>query len=129
EALAITRSLGSAHATGRQGVSLSRAHGHVLAVDLVADIAQPPFDNSAMDGYALRHADLAAEGSTRLRLVGEQFAGRAQPREVGPGECIRITTGAPMPRGADTVVINEDTRAEGGLVDVLSAPGPGRHVR
>jgi len=101
----------------------------VLARDVVATIAQPPFDNSAMDGFALRHADLRADGRATLRLVGEQFAGRALDLEVGTGECARITTGAPLPPGTDTVVMKEDTRVEGDRVVVLEAPPPGRHVR
>lgn len=129
EALAIVRTLGVARATGAQDVSLARAHGHVLAADLVAGIAQPPFDNSAMDGYALRHVDLVPDGITRLRLVGEQFAGRAQPFLVGAGECVRITTGAPLPSGTDTVAMKEDARVDGDKVDVLVAPAAGRHVR
>ena len=127
EALAMVRELGGARATGAQDASLSRAHGHVLAADLVAGSAQPPFDNSAMDGYALRHADLA--NGAHLRLVGEQFAGRAQPLRVGAGECVRITTGAPLPAGTDTVVMKEDTRVDGDRVDVLVVPAAGRHVR
>lgn len=114
--------------------SLSRAHGHVLSRDVVATIAQPPFDNSAMDGFALRHADLSADGETALRLVGEQFAGPALELHVEAGQCTRITTGAPLPAGADTVVMKENTRVEGGRVDgdrvhVLAAPRPRQHVR
>ena len=110
-------------------VTLARAHGHVLARDVIATVAQPPFDNSAMDGFALRHADLRADGETTLRLVGEQFAGRATGLEVGPGECARITTGAPLPAGTDTVVMKEDTHCQGNAVTVAEAPSPGRHVR
>ena len=87
-----------------------------------------------MDGFALRHADLASEGETTLRLIGEQFAGRALDVEVQPGTCVRITTGAPMPRGADTVVIKENTRLEntapdGDRVRILQPTKPGQHVR
>jgi molybdopterin molybdotransferase len=129
EAFAMAVALGRSRANGAHDVSLSRAHGHVLAADLVAGIAQPPFDNAAMDGYALRHADLAAGAPVRLRLVGEQFAGRAQLLQVGEGECVRITTGAPMPSGADTVVMKEDTQVSGELVEVCVASDRGRHVR
>jgi molybdopterin molybdotransferase len=88
-----------------ESLAPGRAHGRVLAKDVVASIALPPFDNSAMDGFALRHGDLPATGDTTLRLVGEQFAGRALGLEVGPGQCVRITTGAPLPAGADAVAI------------------------
>lgn len=110
-------------------VSLARAHGRVLAQPLVATLPQPGFDNSAMDGFAVRHADLEANGETSLALVGEQFAGRTQDLIVGAGECVRITTGAPLPAGADTIVIKENTRLEGENVRVLQTPRLGQHVR
>lgn len=111
-----------------QRLALARAHGHVLARDVVAGIALPPFDNSAMDGFALRHADLAA-APAGLRLSGEQFAGPALDLALDAGGCIRITTGAPLPAGADTVVMRENTVCAGDLVQVLDAPRPGQHVR
>lgn len=110
-------------------VSLVRAHGRVLSQALAATVPQPGFDNSAMDGFALRHADLAFDGETTLTLVGEQFAGRTQPLAVGSCECVRITTGAPMPAGADAVVMKENTRLEDNTVRVLQPPKPGQHVR
>jgi molybdopterin molybdotransferase len=129
EAVAIVRVVASARRLASESVALSRAHGRVLTRDLQAVIDQPGFDNSAMDGFALRHADLAVEGETRLRLIGEQFAGRALDVEVGPGTCLRITTGAPMPRGADTVVIKENTRVDGERVEILQLAKSGQHVR
>lgn len=129
EARAIIDRVADARRLPVERVALARAHGHVLAADIVAAIAQPPFDNSAMDGFALRHADLQADGDTTLHLVGEQFAGRAVALEVGPGECARITTGAPLPAGTDTVVMKENTRVEGDHVSVLEAPSPHQHVR
>ncbi len=110
-------------------VSLARAHGRVLAQPLVATLPQPGFDNSAMDGFAVRHADHKANGETSLTLVGEQFAGRTQDLTVGAGECVRITTGAPLPAGADSIVIKENTRLEGDSVRVLQTPRLGQHVR
>ena len=77
-------------------IPLAKAHGRVLARPLVAMLPQPGFDNSAMDGFAVRHADLSATGETMLQLVGEQFAGQTQELTVGMGECVRITTGAPL---------------------------------
>ena len=110
-------------------VSLAKAHGRVLAQSLTATLPQPGFDNSAMDGFAVRHADLNAEDETLLKLVGEQFAGRTQDLKVGAGECVRITTGAPMPSGADSIVMKENTRMDDGLVRVLQTPKSGQHVR
>lgn len=110
-------------------VSLAKAHGRVLAQPLTAVLPQSGFDNSAMDGFALRHADLDIDGETALTLVGEQFAGRTQALTVGTGECVRITTGAPLPTGADTIVMKENTRLAGDTVHVLQAPKLGQHVR
>ena len=99
-------------------VAIKRADGRILAHDLVAPINLPPFDNSRMDGFALRHADLATDGPTHLRMVAEQFAGLALGRTLQPGECARITTGAPLPGGADTVVVKENVSELDGLVSV-----------
>lgn len=110
--------------------SLSRAQGQVLAQDLVATVPQPPFDNAAMDGFALRHADLRdAGGRILLQLAGEQFAGPAQPLRIEAGQCVRMTTGAALPEGADTVVMQEDATLDGDLVRIEALPQPGQHVR
>jgi molybdopterin molybdotransferase len=133
DAVAIVRAVAAQRRLPAESLALSRAHGRVLARDLQVVLDQPGFDNSAMDGFALRHADLAGEGTTTLRLIGEQFAGRALDVEVEPGTCLRITTGAPMPRGADTVVIKENTRIAHGAdqdrVEILQPAKPGQHVR
>jgi molybdopterin molybdotransferase len=99
-------------------VPLTAARGRVVARDIAAPIDLPPFDNSAVDGFAVRHADLAAAGDTRLAVVDRVTAGRAATHALGPGEAVRIFTGAPMPAGADTVFMQEDTRTEGGTVIV-----------
>ena len=104
---------------------LSRALGRVLAEDVVAAIALPGFDNSAMDGFALRSAD----GEAPRRLVGEQFAGATVGIPVGAGECLRITTGAALPAGADAVVMKENARLEGDTVVPVQAAKAGQHVR
>ncbi|NYZ64249.1 molybdopterin molybdotransferase MoeA [Luteimonas deserti] len=127
-ACAIVDAVAGERRLGTQPLALSRAHGHVLAQDVVASMPQPPFDNSAMDGFALRHADLV-DGETTLRLVGEQFAGPAGGLAVEAGECLRITTGAPLPPGADTVVMKENVSIEGERIRVRIAPRPGQHVR
>lgn len=112
---------------GVERLALARAHGRVLAQDVVSPIALPPFDNSAMDGFALRHADLAQ--GVALRLAAEQFAGRALGLALGAGECVRITTGAPLPAGADTVAMKEHARDDGDAVTLLETPRHGQHVR
>jgi molybdopterin molybdotransferase len=100
---------------GEEPVTLAEARGRVLAADLRAALPLPPFFNSAVDGYAFRHADLAPEGETRLRLAGRVPAGGA-PLGCGPGEAVRVFTGAPMPDGADTVMMQEDAKLEPGAV-------------
>ena len=108
---------------------LSRCLGAVLAQALVAPRDLPGFDNAAMDGFALRAADAADPGAT-LALVGEQFAGARLELRVGAGECVRITTGAPMPEGADAVVMKEDTEAAGErAIRLARAVMPGQHLR
>lgn len=98
---------------GIEDIPLAHARGRVLAADLVAPLDLPPFDNSAVDGYAVRHADLAAAGETRMRVGARIMAGEPAPRPIAPGEAVRIFTGAPMPPGADTVFMQEDCCAEG----------------
>jgi molybdopterin molybdotransferase len=96
------------------------AYGRVLTSDIVALRSQPPADVSAMDGYAVRAADVAA-APARLKVIGEVAAGHPFARTVGPGEAVRIFTGALLPAGADTVVIQENTTAEGNSVLVSIA--------
>lgn len=108
--------------TAVERLHIRAALGRVLAEDVVSPIAVPGHDNSAMDGWAVRFADLAREGETTLRGAGESFAGRPFDGELRAGEAVRIFTGAVMPRGADTVVMQERTRAiEGGVVIAGSA--------
>lgn len=128
EAAAIVARVAAANRLPIEHVPVGRVAGRVLAEDVVAAMALPQFDNSAMDGFALRASDLVA-GETRLRLVGEQFAGRTLNLRVGQGECVRITTGAPLPTGADAVVMKEIARVDGDHV-MFSAPvAAGAHVR
>jgi molybdopterin molybdotransferase len=104
----------------------SSALGRILAEDVAADRNYPPFDRSIRDGYALRAAD-AAEPGAQLRLTGESRAGVAFSGTVHPGECVRIFTGAAVPRGANSVVMLEKTRAEGDTVILSQAVRPGQH--
>lgn len=109
-------------------VALKDARGRVLAADVIAPINLPPFDNSAVDGYAVRHADLGG-GETRLAVVDRLTAGRAATQHVAAGEAIRIFTGAPMPAGADTVFMQEDVRVEDGAVIVPPGLKRGANMR
>ena len=118
--------------TAIERVALDQALGRRLAGDAVADAESQPFDNSAMDGFAVRAADLAAAGGetpVELRTVDESRAGHPAAREVGPGEAIAISTGAPLPRGADASVRIEDAETVGDIVRVHKAPAPGENVR
>src|SRR2546426_7792644 len=109
--------------TAIERVHVRNALGRVLAEDIVSPIAVPGHDNSAMDGYALRFADLEAAGESVLKRVGESFAGKPWNGSVGAGECVRIFTGGVMPQGADTVVMQERTTEDAG--GVRNAPRAG----
>jgi molybdopterin molybdotransferase len=109
-------------------VPLADAHRRVLAADLTALRTQPPADVSAMDGYAVRSADVA-QAPARLRVIGEVAAGRPFDGTIGPGEAARIFTGGVLPRGADTVVIQERTTRDGACLTVTAPATAGRNVR
>jgi len=122
---AIRRLTEVARPLGREPVALARAAGRVLAAPVVAMIDSPPADCSAMDGYAVREGDLPGA----LRLIGESFAGGSFDGALEPGTCVRIFTGAPLPAGADRVVIQEQTVREGDSVTIAEAPGTARYIR
>ena len=113
---------------GRERVSIRESLGRILAGDVISPEDVPPFANSAMDGFAVRGADVTAAGSV-LEVIGDLPAGSRSDLVVGPGEAIRIMTGAPMPAGADTVVRVEETLSEGSKVTVNNAVGVGTAVR
>lgn len=129
EALAIVRDTGASRRLASQRVPLHLARGRVLHDAIAAPISLPSFDNSAMDGFALRGADLSADETTVLRLLDEQFAGADRGLHIAPGECVRITTGAPLPSGADTVVIKENAQIEGQQVHLQPGTSTGANVR
>jgi molybdopterin molybdotransferase len=104
----------------------SRALGRILMQDIVADRNYPPFNRSIRDGFAVSASDAAGPGA-RLRLIGESRAGVAFEGTVGSGECVHIFTGAPLPRGANAVVMQEYTRADGDFIVVENAVRPGQH--
>src|ERR1700722_8113367 len=126
---ALARVLASARKpVGRESVTIEAALGRTLASDLCALRTQPPFANSAMDGYALRAAD-TARLPARLRIIGESAAGRAFAGTVGANEAVRIFTGAPMPEGADTVLIQENAERDGDFLIARTSEAPRRNVR
>lgn len=106
---------------------LPEALGRVLASDIASPLAVPPFDNSAMDGYAVRLADLAS--GTPLIMAGKAFAGQPYQGEWPAGHCVRIMTGAPVPAGTDAVVMQEETQADGDRITFLAQPEPGQNIR
>ena len=101
-----------------ESVALGECCGRILAEDVVAGMDVPPHANSAVDGYAVTHADLAPDRETVLAVAGRAAAGHPFDRVIGPGEAVRIFTGAPMPAGADTVMMQEDCVAADGRVRV-----------
>src|SRR5690242_20621094 len=118
--------------TGVEVVSLAEARGRVLAEPVAAAISLPPFDNSAMDGYAVRAADVAgatADAPVTLPVAADIPAGRTDVPPLEPGTAARIMTGAPLPPGADAVVQVEHTDGGGERVRVFRAPTPGTSVR
>jgi molybdopterin molybdotransferase len=118
-----------------ESVPLGEAFGRVLAEPIRAPVDLPIFDNSAMDGYAVRAADISSArpgAPVGLRVIGRAAAGEVFPGEVAPGTCVRLFTGSPLPRRADAVVMQEDTRVEPGAgeeVLILGAARPGENIR
>lgn len=123
---ALTAILKEAHSTSAEQVDLAVAGGRVLREDVVSDVDIPPFDKSLMDGYALRSADVA-DGTREFRVVEEIVAGSVPQNVIQAGEAARIMTGAPVPQGADAVVIIERTQTEttpAGAVLLRIEPAP-----
>jgi molybdopterin molybdotransferase len=125
---ALARILDGATPAAAEDVPLALAAKRVLAEDLAARLTQPPFDASAMDGYAVRGEDVRALPAT-LTLIGVAAAGRRYTGSVGRGECVRIFTGAPVPRGADAIVIQENTRRTDTSVAVVEGSPDPAHIR
>jgi len=125
---ALERVLAHAAPLPAEEAALDEADGRVLAYPLTARRTQPPADVSAMDGYAVRAADVA-NAPVRLKIIGEVAAGRPFAHTIGPGEAARIFTGGVMPEGADAVVIQEHTKRDGDSVEVAKSSAKGRHIR
>ncbi|HHJ12195.1 MAG TPA: molybdopterin molybdenumtransferase MoeA, partial [Chromatiales bacterium] len=125
---ALRRILDGAAPLPAEDVPLTEAAGRVLAEDLKATRDQPPFDASSMDGYAVRAADVAAAPVT-LQVIGEAPAGHALDAVIGAGEAARIFTGGPLPKGADCVIMQENTARDGDTVTILKGAPAGNFVR
>lgn len=126
EALAKVRAV--AGPLGTERVPIGQAHGRVVAEPVVARVSSPPSDVSAMDGYAVRDSDLG-DLPTRLPLAGESFAGQGFGGPLPSGACVRIFTGAPVPQGADRVIVQEVVTREEDVALFKEPPGPARHIR
>lgn len=113
---------------GEEMVPIAHAPNRVLTRDLAATLTQPPFDSSAMDGYAI-HGPAAAATGARWTVVGESAAGRAFAGNVGPGEAVRIFTGAPVPAACGTVVIQENVARAGEVIEATAATAAGANIR
>lgn len=125
---ALSRILDGVPVSGFEPVALLEARGRTLAEALSALFFQPPFDVSAMDGYAVRAADVPTVPA-RLMLIGESAAGRRFTGRVEAGQCVRIFTGAALPEGADAIVIQEDTSRERDAITIREVSAQGQHVR
>ncbi|MBT3659900.1 MAG: molybdopterin molybdotransferase MoeA [Rhodospirillaceae bacterium] len=125
---ALTRVTGGFSLISSEQVALGDGLGRVLAEDVAARLTQPPSAVSAMDGYAVRAADVGSVPVT-LKQIGVSQAGQGFPGAVGPGECARIFTGAPLPDGADAIVIQEDTTAVNEQITVMESAQSGADVR
>lgn len=126
EARALVRA--SVHLKGTEKVDLGDALGRVTAEPITSRVTSPPFDVSAMDGYAVRSADVSDAGILR-RLSGVSKAGLIEVPALEPGTCMRIFTGAPVPTGADAIVVQEDTERAGDNIRFLVVAKDGLHIR
>ena len=110
-------------------VAVRAALGRVLAADVISSVDVPSHDNSAMDGYAVRHADLKSNGKVTLKLTGSSFAGAPFKGVVGAGQCVRIMTGGVMPQGADTIVMQEHVEAKDSDITIGAGHRQGQNLR
>ena len=124
---ALARILRLVSPMGTEDVPLAQATGRVLRVDAVAARSQPPFTASAMDGYAVRAGDAVA--GAKLTLIGTAAAGDGFDGKIGPGQTVRIFTGAPVPEGADGILIQENAKADGDTVEVRESVDPWAYIR
>ena len=114
---------------GKKNVTIREAAGHILAEDVTSPLDVPPFINSAMDGYAINSNDIPASGETSLKVIGKSFAGGPFTGSLKAGETVRIMTGAVVPEGADTVVMQEHAEVEGDNIKIGNEHKPKQNVR
>ncbi|OEJ68120.1 molybdopterin molybdenumtransferase MoeA [Magnetovibrio blakemorei] len=129
---ALSQIIAAMKPTCAEQVALPDALGRILAEDVLARLTQPWADVSAMDGYAVRQEDVAqvsAQAPATLKVIGESAAGGSFDGDVGPGCAVRIFTGAPVPKGTDTIIIQEDTEAAGEAITVLEKAPAGKFIR
>jgi molybdopterin molybdotransferase len=132
---ALSRILEEVPSPTSERVALTDATGRIVAEEILSSIDLPPFDNSAMDGYAVRASDVASakpDSPVALRLVGRIAAGENFSGEVTPGACVRLFTGSSLPVGADAVVMQEDTKVEAAApkeIQILDPVKPWENVR
>jgi molybdopterin molybdotransferase len=129
EARARTVEIGAKRALPGEKVMLEAAVGRILRDEIHAPQDVPAFVNSAMDGFAVRAADLPVSGEKTFRLIGQILAGGERAPDVATDTCVRITTGAPLPRGADTVVMKENTRADAARIAIAAGTSAGANIR
>ena len=120
---------GIKHIENIQTLAIRDALGNTLAEDVISSINVPPHRNSAMDGYAIQSKDLENTGDIQLKVIGTSFAGAPFERKVSKSECIRIMTGAMMPEGSDTVVMQEDTIRNNDVIEINNQHKAGQNVR
>jgi len=113
----------------KEQVTIRSALGRILAEDVLSKINVPPYENSAMDGYAVRGADLPTEGKTQLSIVGTSFAGQPYMETVEAGQCARIFTGAVIANGTDTVIMQEHVERDGDIISIGTGHKTGQNVR
>ncbi|MGJ0491909.1 molybdopterin molybdotransferase MoeA [Methylobacter sp.] len=115
--------------SGHERLNIERARGRTLCEQVISTLNVPAHTNSAVDGYALRAEDLPDQGTGRLEIIGQAFAGRPYTGNTGRGQCVRIMTGAPMPAGLDTVVMQEQVQRSDNFIELDSRHKAGQNVR
>jgi len=115
--------------TAVERLNIRAALGRILAEDVISPVNVPQHDNSAMDGYAVRFSDLNADAESKLKIIGTSFAGKPFQGTAGPGQAVRIMTGAVIPAGTDTVIQQEKAKAAGDYVAVMPVPKKGTNTR
>ena len=115
--------------SGVERVAIRSALGRVLAEPIISPINVPPYANSAMDGYAINTAELQTGTPLQLSVIGTSWAGEPFAGAIKPGQCVRIMTGAKMPAGADSVVMQEHVHRDSDTISISTLPAPGRNVR